>query len=189
MAAADPDPHRPIDSNPHFRHSTLREKIAEHLFIGELLRRLWQLGVFEAEVLRSEFDAGGYDLVLSCREIVRHIQFKTIIAGGKAQSVKLSLRLAEKPSGCAVWMVLSDELQIRSFLWFGGEPGQPLPDISVAKVARHTKADATGTKKARDNHRIVARSRFETVPSLDMLITKLLGNVVVPPGTDRPSSQ
>jgi hypothetical protein len=176
------------DGNPHFLHSTLREKIAEHLFIGGLLRRLWQLGVFDAEVLRSEFDAGGYDLVLSCREIVRHIQFKTIIAGGKAQSVKLSLRLAEKPSGCAVWMVLGDDLTIRSFYWFGGEPGQPLPDIREAKIAKHTKADATGKKAGRDNHRIVARSRFDEVPSLDKLIAKLLGTVMSPSEPISPSS-
>ncbi|WID98043.1 hypothetical protein QO058_07310 [Bosea vestrisii] len=177
------------DGNPHFLHSTLREKIAEHLFVGELLRRLWQLGVFDAEVLRSEFDAGGYDLVLSCREIVRHIQFKTIIAGGKAQSVKLSLRLAEKPSGCAVWMVLGQDLTIRSFFWFGGEPGQPLPDIQGGKIARHTKADATGKKAGRENHRVVARSRFDEVPSLDKLITKLLGTVNVPIKTDQASSR
>ena len=57
----------------HSIHSTLRERIVEHVFIGDALRRLWQLGVSDVEVLRSEFDTGGYDLVMSYRKVVRHI--------------------------------------------------------------------------------------------------------------------
>ena len=49
----------------HNVHSTLREQIVEHVFMGDALRRLWQLGMTDVEVLRSEFDAGGYDLVMS----------------------------------------------------------------------------------------------------------------------------
>lgn len=47
----------------HSLHSTLRERIVEHVFIGDALRRLWQREVRDVEILRSEFDAGGYDLV------------------------------------------------------------------------------------------------------------------------------
>jgi hypothetical protein len=50
----------------HFLQSSLREKLLEHLFIGELLRRLWRLGRRDIEVLRAEIDASGYDLVLEC---------------------------------------------------------------------------------------------------------------------------
>jgi len=46
-------------ASPHYINSTLRERIVEHVFVGEALRRLWQLGVTDVEVLRSEFDAGG----------------------------------------------------------------------------------------------------------------------------------
>ena len=46
----------------HSLHSVLREVILEHLLIGELLRVLWRRGITDAEILRSEFDAGGYDL-------------------------------------------------------------------------------------------------------------------------------
>lgn len=42
-----------------YTHSVLRKRIVEHVFVGEALRRLWQLGVTDVEVLRSEFDAGG----------------------------------------------------------------------------------------------------------------------------------
>ena len=50
---------------------------------GDALRRLWQLGVTDVEVLRSEFDAGGYDLVMTHGKIVRHIQMKTMMESGK----------------------------------------------------------------------------------------------------------
>ena len=48
-------------------HSTLRERIVEHVFVGDALRALWRLGGHDVEVLRSEFDAHGYDLVMARR--------------------------------------------------------------------------------------------------------------------------
>jgi hypothetical protein len=47
----------------HFTHSTLRERIVEHVFVGDILRTLGRLGVTDVEVLRPEFDAHGYDVV------------------------------------------------------------------------------------------------------------------------------
>jgi len=162
--------------DPHSHNSTLRERIVEHVFVGDALRRLWQRGITDVEVLRSEFDAGGYDLVLSFRKIVRHIQLKTVKVGGKASSVKISLKLTEKPSGCVIWIVVDADLNLDSFLWFGGPPGEPLGDIREMKVARHTKGDAQGTKAERPNHRIVKRNLFEKL-SLDQLLEKLFGNL------------
>ena len=125
----------------HSEHSMLRELIIEHLFIGEGLRNLWRRGVTDVEVLRSEIDAFGYDLVMSRGEIVRHIQLKTMKLGGKADDVKVGLTLMRKPSGCVVWIVVDPAtLNMELFLWFGGGPGERLPDISDLKVARHTKA-------------------------------------------------
>src|ERR1035437_4906557 len=125
------------EASAHYVHSTLRERIIEHVFVGDILRRLWQLGVTDVEVLRSEFDAGGYDLVMSYRKIVRHIQFKTMMVNGKAASIKASLKLMEKPSGCIIWIIVTPELVLQSYLWLGGPPGQPLPDIQDLRVAKH----------------------------------------------------
>lgn len=175
--------------NPHSHHSTLRERIVEHLFIGEVLRALWRVGVYDAEILRSEFDAGGYDLVLSFRTIVRHIQFKTIIEGGKTDDAKISLGLASKSSGCIIWIVVSDHLLLERYLWFGGEPGQPLADIHAAQVAKHTKGNADGEKLLRPNHRLVKKSWFDRLASIDEVIVRLIGSC--PPqqgGLDNPNS-
>jgi hypothetical protein len=165
-----------MEPSPHYIHSTLRERIVEHVFVGDALRRLWQLGVMDVEVLRSEFDAGGYDLVMSYRKVVRHIQLKTVMVDGKAANTKVSLNLMEKPSGCVIWIILTPELYLQSYLWLGGPPGEPLPAyIRDMKVAKHTKGNARGIKAERPNLRIVPRSRFESLDTLDVLLQRLFG--------------
>jgi hypothetical protein len=167
----------PDEKMAHYVHSTLRERIVEHVFVGDALRRLWQRGVTDVEVLRSEFDAGGYDLVMSFRKIVRHIQFKTSMVGGKAADVKASLKLKDKPSGCIIWILVTPELQIHSFLWLGSPPGQPLPDIQALRIARHTKANAEGIKAHRPDQRIIPRGRFTPLGTLDEVLDKLFGSL------------
>jgi len=80
----------------HSTHSVLREIILEHLFVGRLLQRLWQAGIFDAEILHSKFDAGGYDLVLNHGQITRHIQLKALISGGKRRNFDIHTRLGEQ---------------------------------------------------------------------------------------------
>ena len=165
------------DPNAHFRQSVLRERIVEHVFVGEALRRLWVKGVTDVEVLRSEFDAGGYDLVMSRATVVRHIQFKTATSEGKALSIKASLKLQDKPSGCIVWILVTPGLELETYLWFGGAPGQPLPNITAMKVAKHTKANVLGVKTERPDHRVIRRSQFEKLDSLDAVLQRLFGKL------------
>src|SRR5438067_12986104 len=86
-----------------YRDSSLREKLIEHVFVGDLLRLLWQRGALDVEVLRAEVDRGGYDLVLECNNVLRHVQFKSSHRGGKTSQVTVNLKLAGKPSGCVIW--------------------------------------------------------------------------------------
>lgn len=155
----------------HYLHSTLREKIVEHVFVGLALQRLWQLGVTNVEVLRSEFDAGGYDLVMSRGNIIRHIQLKSSMVDGKTARISASLKLAEKPSGCIIWIKVNDQLEIETYGWFGGEPGKELRDIRNMKTAKHTRGD----KAYRPGQRIIPIHKFKFDPSLDILLSKLLG--------------
>ena len=161
----------------HYLHSTLRERIVEHVFVGDILRRLWQLGVTDVEVLRSEFDAGGYDVVMSYRKIVRHIQFKTAVTTGKAASVKASLKLMDKPSGCVIWIFVTPDLNLHHYRWFGGLRDQQLSDIRGMKVAKHTKGNAKGVKAERTQHRIIPRSQFVELGSLDEVLNRLFGGL------------
>src|ERR1700730_13816480 len=105
-----------IDVATHYRHSSLRERIIEHIFVGDALRELWRDGFTDVEVLRSEFDAHGYDLVMSRGPVVRHIQFKTSTRS-KPSRVSVSRSLFEKPSGCVVWIRVSADLKLEPFYW------------------------------------------------------------------------
>ncbi|HZL25902.1 MAG TPA: hypothetical protein VFC39_05165 [Acidobacteriaceae bacterium] len=161
----------------HYVHSTLRERIVEHVFVGAALKRLWQRGVTDVEVLRSEFDAGGYDLVMSYRKIVRHIQFKTTSINGKAANIKAGLKLMDKPSGCIIWIFVTPELEFDHYRWFGSDPGQPLPDIQKMKIAKHTKGNAKGEKAERPEHRIIPLGKFVKLDSLDEVLHHLFGQL------------
>jgi hypothetical protein len=164
------------DMTLHSTHSTLRERIVEHLFVGQILRVLWRRRIVDVEVLHSEFDAYGYDLVMSHRDIVRHIQLKTSVEDGRADETKASLSLLEKPSGCIIWIIVTPDLKLRSYLWFGGSPGEPMPDIRENKVAKHSKGDAHGTKSERANYRVIRRTRFKNLGTLDDVLFQLFGS-------------
>ncbi|MBA9859252.1 hypothetical protein [Ralstonia insidiosa] len=172
----------PAQNEQHFVQSVLRERIIEHVFVGEVLRRLWQLGVAEVEVLRSEFDAGGYDLVLSYKDVVRHVQLKSAIEGGKTSVVSVSLKLADRPSGCVLWIIVDEQLAFRGYRWFGGLPGQRLPDVGDKKVARQSRANKDGVKGDRPGHRTLRRGDFETLATLDAVLQRLFGDLPPPRG-------
>jgi hypothetical protein len=112
---------------------------------------------------------------MSYGAIVRHIQFKVMVAGGSRASITANLNLAQKPSGCILWIVVTPELEFESWLWFGNAPGQPLPDLREMKVARHAKANAAGVKLERPNQRAVPRSAFTPLSSLDAVLERLFG--------------
>lgn len=159
----------------HSLHSTLRERIVEHVFVGEVLRWLWQRGLTDVEVLRSEFDAGGYDLVMSYKKIERHIQFKTTLVNRKTSNIKASRKLMDKPSGCIIWISVSHKLELVSYRWLGGPPGEPFPDIRLMNEAKHTKGNAKGEKAVRPEHRIIPRANFDPPCSFPEIMERLFG--------------
>ncbi len=65
-----------------FKSSSHREKVVEHVFLGELLRHLWVAKIAGVQVLKPEVDASGYDLVLSLGKVIRHVQLKTSMHDG-----------------------------------------------------------------------------------------------------------
>ena len=181
----------PRSSDVHAFHSTMRERIIEHVFVADMLRFLWARRIPTAEVLRSEFDAGGYDLVLSLGTIMRHVQLKSTVRGGKAASVKVSRKLAERPSGCVVWFIVSEALVLEEFLWFGGVPGDKLPDIECFSVAKHTKGNSLGVKLELPNHRVIPKSQFTRLESFGALMHELFGSALMDGSMDfkaKPSS-
>lgn len=160
----------------HSLHSTLRERIVEHVFVGEALRTLWARGVTDVEVLRSEFDAHGYDLVMGRGDIVRHIQFKTGIRD-KPSPVSIGRALSSKPSGCVIWISVTLDLQMGPYWWFRGAPGEPLPDLTGFASSKRIGRRETGERPLRVNHSKVPASSFIRLNSLLEVLEKLFGSL------------
>ena len=160
----------------HSLHSSYREMLLEHLFVGEVMRHLWVSGGKRLEILKPQVDDAGYDLVFELGKIVRHIQLKTSFEGSTVRRFNVNAGLAAKPSGCVICILFSKEnLELGPFLWFGAAPGKPLPDLDRFQAAKHTKGNAQGVKTARPNLKVVPRSEFESVPSIPQLVVKLFG--------------
>jgi hypothetical protein len=148
------------------------ESIQKHVFLSSLLRRMWQRGLPPVEVLHCEEGSHGYDFVLDCYKVLRHVELKST-SGNK---VKVSLDLMEKQSGCVLWITFKpDSLEEDKFRFFGGKPAEPLPDIRGFKPAKHTKADASGRKNERENIREIPLSAFRKLPDMDEVIYALFG--------------
>jgi hypothetical protein len=160
----------------HFRHSSFREKLIEHLFIGEMLKHSWRNRGCALEIGRPEVDNGGYDVVAEENKIIRHMQLKAAHVGATAKSQKVHVRLASKPSGCVVWIFFSIEtLELGPYLFFGGAPGAPLPDLAPYGVAKHTKPNSLGIKAKRPEIRVVPKGRFQKHARIPELYEVLFG--------------
>lgn len=174
-------PDRQSDAMPsldHNRDASYREKVVEHLLVGELLRHLWERGVV-VEVLKPEVDAEGYDVVFEVQGVTRHVQLKASHASSKTARVNVHASLSSKPSGCVVWSVFEPgELRFQGFRFFGAAPGQPMPDIADLSPVRHSRADASGQKGVRERLRAVPRGRFEELGSVAELAGRLFGDSV-----------
>jgi hypothetical protein len=98
---------------------------------------------------------------------VRHAQLKTLTTG----KVSVGRALAEKPSGCVIWISLNkDTLELGPFFWFGGSPGQPLPDISLNPNPKRTTHNSQGVKPSRRNHHSLPRSAFTQLKTLNEVV-------------------
>jgi hypothetical protein len=160
--------------------SSYREMLLEHLFSGELMRHGWLSKRKRIEVLKPQVDDGGYDLVLEANSVVRHVQLKATFRGSKVRRFPINVGLSQKPSGCVIILLFNnDTLALGPFLWFGGLPSKPLPDMDSFPVGKHTKGNAQGVKLDRPRIRTVPWAAFESVPTIDGLALKLFGSEAV----------
>jgi len=156
--------------------SSYREKLLEHLFVGEIMRYAWLANIKGIEILKPEVDDSGYDLVLEANNILRHIQLKATSLGSKVARFNVHLGLTNKPGGCVIVLLVDrNTLKIEHFLWFGGQPGQKLPDISGNAVGKHAKGNSHGTKTERPMIRVIPRGKFTEVEGVGAIIEKLFG--------------
>ena len=130
--------------------SVYREHLIEHLLIGELLKHSWLHDQASLEISKPELDRAGHNIILEVNGITRHVQLKSSARTAKTARQKVHQDLADKPSGCVIWVQFDPyTLEMGPFLFFGSGPGEPLPSIDDFLVAKHTKGNAQGIKKQR----------------------------------------
>jgi hypothetical protein len=152
--------------------SSLREQYLEYGFLGELCREMWRRGI-EMDILRSHTDRSGYDIVLEAKGIERHVQLKSSFVGAKTARQKVNIKLADRPSGCVIWVQFDPAtFELANFLWFGGDPGDALPGLGE-KIGKHSKADKDGHKAERNSIRVLNKGQFKTIPTIARLADHL----------------
>ena len=135
------------------------------------------MGVHDTEVLRPEVDRNGYEFMLGHERIRRSVQLRSTYRGGKAKEVTLNRHLENEPIGCVIWMMFDkDTLELGPFLWLGGPPGEPLPELD-GKVGQHTKGDRNGVKAERPNTRIIPKNQFRRLATIEEVAAALFGRL------------
>jgi hypothetical protein len=156
--------------------SVYRERLLEHLVLGELLKHSWLHHGASLEVSQPSLDRAGHDVVLEANGIVRHVQFKSSSRSAKTSRQTVHLDLAKKPSGCVIWIRFEPTtLSLGPYLFLGGPPGKRLPSISQLPIAKHTKANAQGLKLERPNLRVVPKNWFNEIVAIPELYDALFG--------------
>jgi hypothetical protein len=157
--------------------SVYRERLLEHLLIGDLLKHSWLHANATLEVSQPSIDRSGHDVVLEANGVTRHVQLKTSSQSATTATQKVHIGLASKPSGCIIWTRFDREsMSLGPFMFFGGEPGAPLPSLADCPIAKHTKGNAEGVKKERPNLRVVSISKFRKIADVRSLFVALFGN-------------
>jgi hypothetical protein len=172
-------------SSEHYVHSSLREMIIEHLFIGSILKSLWLKKQFGVEILKPQVDNAGYDLVLTCKyknkvnasdnhTIIRYIQLKSTCSGGKRANVNVSIKLTQKPHWCVIWIFFNpDSFKFDSFFMYDAQSGSHSLEECGFKRTKHTKGDSLGEKKNRLDQRDIPKGRFEEFKTINQVIERL----------------
>lgn len=166
----------------HSSQSVYRERLLEHLLIGELLKHSWLHHGANLEVSQPSIDRSGHDVVLEDNGFTRHVQLKASSTSAKTATQKIHLGLGGKPSGCVIWVRFDEKtMKLGPFMFFGGGPGEALPSLADLKMAKHTKGDASGVKKLRPGLRLLPASKFRPIESIENLYHELFGTGVTSP--------
>lgn len=154
-------------------NSSYREKLIEHIFISELLKRSWIKNDYSLEISKPEVDNSGYDIIAESSGVIRHIQLKASHITSSTARQNIHIKLSQKPSGCIVWVHFNDQLELTSFRFFGDKAGHPLPNLTDFKTAKHTKGNKDGIKNERPQIRIIEKRRFDKPVDIEELYNKL----------------
>src|SRR5258708_15206634 len=103
------------------------------------------------------------------------VRLKSSYSGTQRSEVTAHVKLMDRLCACILWIFFDpDTLSLARFLWFGGAPGERIPALGE-KIARHTKPNAMLEKADRPAHRVIPKSRFAKLETIEEVIERLIG--------------
>lgn len=146
--------------------SVMTEKMLLHIFLADIYQSFWLARNDTLEVLHSEIDNFGYDIVISANGKTRYIQLKSLTSGGSRSTFEINERLSTKEGGCVIIQehsVKESKIEVK-YHFFEDK------NLENFKIAKHNKANAEGKKNNRKRNRVVPKSKFQLCKSLQHLI-------------------
>ena len=136
------------DPNFIYQNSRFFENLLEHRFLFDLRRHLVLNSTPRlVNVLKSEVDAYGFDLVLSVADRSLHVQMKTRSGSPPPNAYELSEALWVLPNACAIWMLYDpSKLEPTSYYLIG------LPMPSMESFRQAERAGFRKVKMQQANH-------------------------------------
>jgi hypothetical protein len=144
------------------------------MFVAAIMQEAWLVREQQIEVLKAEVDAFGYDLVLECNGVLRHVQLKSSDIRGKTSRQTINRTLEDKQGSCVVWIVLNRTLDGQhldfTYLYFGGDqPHDPMPSLGEV-IGRNPLS-----KTPRPNTRVLTKNKFEPILTTAQLLNRMFG--------------
>jgi hypothetical protein len=97
----------------------------------------------------------------------------------KTSRVNINVGLQRRDSGCVIWIMFDPQsMRIGPFLWLGNPPDQSTPEFGE-RIGRHSEGDRNGRKAERLNIRVVSKTQFTVLNSMEELADALFGSVSV----------
>ena len=156
----------------HNDQSVYREKIIEHIFVSELLKYDWKHGGCKIDILKPEIDRFGYDILVTRNSITRYIQLKTSLETSPVGMQKIHVNLLNTINGSIIWIVINDDLIMKSFKVIIPSIGTMIGDSNF-KMAKHSKSNSDGLKTLRPNIREIPKARFTETNNFNVLFKML----------------
>ena len=160
-------------------NSVAFELMLENLFLSELLQEMWFARGQVVDVLHSPVDAYGYDLVLQCGGVTRHVQLKTERLTGRDRHLQTQHAPLQPASGVCRRARIGTcrpepPASTLNLSLVRRGPHEPIPKLGE-KIAKHTKGDSQGIKKEKPLHRVIALGKFSKVSSMTDIAMLLFG--------------
>jgi len=152
-------------------HSSYYEKLTEHMFLSDILQIAWFNGQHQIEISRSEIDNSGFDLILECNRVIRHIQLKSS-AKKRSGCLAVNMKLEEKPAGCIILIIrneTSDNKFDLKYQFFGSKKDSKLPSLENYQFAKHSRGNKDGVKNIRPHIKNVPVKDFVPIGNRELL--------------------